>query len=285
MQLKLILLLILVNLRLLAANDSTIYKYPRFNGPYIKSCVTDGRDLLLAPIHWKSGQWATFGLVAGSGILLYTQDGNIRDFWQNHQSVTATNLSKYVFEPWGSGKYTIPVVGAIYFAGVLAKNDRLTSATLTAGKAALLSGILIQITKRVTQRGRGVTGEQSIWYGPFAGTNNTSFPSGHTGFVFSVATVFASEYKETVWVPVLCYSLAAGTGLSRLYDDVHWASDVFIGAATGYVFGRFIWKHSQLKFKNLNVVPLLGNNMTGLSLILNINQLKVSGIMNGTQYK
>ena len=66
---------------------------------------------------------------------------------------------------------------------------------------------------------------------------STSFPSGHTTAAFAAATVFAQEYKDRLWVPILSYSAASLIGLSRITENAHWASDVFAGAALGYVTG------------------------------------------------
>ena len=54
---------------------------------------------------------------------------------------------------------------------------------------------------------------------------------------FAAATVFAREYKDHLWVPILSYSAATLIGLSRITENAHWASDVFAGAALGYVTG------------------------------------------------
>ena len=35
------------------------------------------------------------------------------------------------------------------------------------------------------------------------------------------------------WATVGLYTLATATGLSRVYDNQHWVSDVFLGAAVG----------------------------------------------------
>jgi membrane-associated phospholipid phosphatase len=40
-------------------------------------------------------------------------------------------------------------------------------------------------------------------------------------------------------VPAL-YGVAALTGISRVFHDRHWASDVVMGGAIGYVTGRAI---------------------------------------------
>jgi len=51
--------------------------------------------------------------------------------------------------------------------------------------------------------------------------------------------VFSRRCESPV-VGITAYALAAGTALQRLYDDKHWASDVFAGAALGTAVGRWI---------------------------------------------
>jgi len=67
---------------------------------------------------------------------------------------------------------------------------------------------------------------------------HSSFPSGHTTGAFAAATVFATEYRQKPLIPILSYSAATLIGLSRLTDNKHWATDVFVGAALGYLSGK-----------------------------------------------
>ncbi len=39
---------------------------------------------------------------------------------------------------------------------------------------------------------------------------------------------------------ILVYSLATIAGFSRIHDNKHWASDIFIGSAIGYFVGKKI---------------------------------------------
>ena len=65
-----------------------------------------------------------------------------------------------------------------------------------------------------------------------------SFASGHTAIAFSIATVFASQYNHTPVIPILSYTAATMVGLSRLTENKHWSSDVFVGALAGYLCGK-----------------------------------------------
>ena len=81
-----------------------------------------------------------------------------------------------------------------------------------------------------------------------------SFPSGHTASAFAFAAAVSSEtqrwWPSTRWVigPIL-YGGATLTGMSRIYNEAHWASDVMLGAALGTFTGvkvvRYEHSHSR----------------------------------------
>jgi membrane-associated phospholipid phosphatase len=244
--------------------DTVVYLYPRLSVSYIKSGFSDTRDLLLAPSRLKSRQWIGFGTLVTSGILLYTQDGAIRNFSQAHTSDFADKLTRYGLEPWGSGKYSIPFLGGLYLVGRLKGDTRLSATTLTACKSAAITSLYIAVAKQFMHRHRpyqDVVPDPSNWDGPIGKFKFASFPSGHSAMVFSIASVFASEYSNTVWVPVIAYSIAAGTALSRIYENDHWATDVLIGSAFGWATGRFLWK----KNRTFKVIPSFSQDISVLN--------------------
>ena len=85
-----------------------------------------------------------------------------------------------------------------------------------------------------------------------------------------MATVYALEYSSTIWVPVLSYTLAAGTAVSRLYDNKHWASDVVIGSALGFVTGRFMWKQSRKGNNKVVILPSAGTHSASVTCLIQI---------------
>jgi len=66
------------------------------------------------------------------------------------------------------------------------------------------------------------------------GSSYNSFPSGHTAMAFVGAEFLWKEYKDvSPWIGVAGYSVAAGTGFFRMYNNRHWFTDVITGAGIG----------------------------------------------------
>ena len=246
-------------------------QYPELNKTYIKSYWYDSKRLIVSPAKWKTRQWIELGIVAGAGVLAYTQDEKIQEYFVAHQSETADNLSKYIFEPYG--RFAPVIIGGLYLGGRLVKDNRLAGTSLTAAKALIISSVGANIVKQLTHRHRPYQDDipdHANWDGPFSSYEYNSFPSGHSTAAFSMATVYALEYSSTIWVPVLSYTLAAGTAVSRLYDNKHWASDVVIGSALGFVTGRFMWKQSRKGNNKVVILPSAGTHFASVTCLIQI---------------
>ncbi len=89
-----------------------------------------------------------------------------------------------------------------------------------------------------------------------------SFPSGHTAqaFCFALCVCFYAKKKHTVWL----FSLAALTGLSRMYLLQHFPIDVFVGSLVAVLLTTviFYWlENNQVFFQravfNQSLISLL----------------------------
>jgi len=163
----------------------------------------------------------------------------------------------------GSGLVSIPLMGAFFVYGMIKDSPKEIRVSLNAAKAFVLTVAFTYSIKYLTQRhrpGQDNPANPNLWEGPFSSFKYDAFPSGHTSTAFAVATVFASEYKDKIWVPVLAYTLASGTALSRIYDDKHWASDVFFGAALGYGIGKLVYWTSIQKH-DISLIPIFNSNI------------------------
>nr|WP_235316835.1 phosphatase PAP2 family protein [Porphyromonas gulae] len=83
------------------------------------------------------------------------------------------------------------------------------------------------------------------------GTAANSYPSGHTATAFACATLFHLEYgSRSPWYSVAGYTVASLTGISRIVNNRHWASDVLCGAAVGILVGELGYWISDLIFRD-----------------------------------
>ncbi|MDQ3191625.1 MAG: phosphatase PAP2 family protein [Bacteroidota bacterium] len=249
---------------------------PRLSKQYFKSGFTDIKDIAIAPISMTKTQWLTFWAVAGTGYFIYTQDLKIQQFSQLKRGSTSDAISKYGLEPLGSGFYTVALIGAFYLHGTLAKNDRTKRVALLGAKTLVVIAPFIVLSKAAFYRDRPYYSENpdpGNWQGIGVGLNSnsnlkdfnfdTSFPSGHTTAAFALATIIASEYKDKPLIPIVAYSLATLTGISRIHDNKHWGSDVFAGAIFGYALAKVIYNQNNAGF---SLAPYKTKNETGFYL-------------------
>jgi membrane-associated phospholipid phosphatase len=99
-----------------------------------------------------------------------------------------------------------------------------------------------------------------------------SFPSGHTSFSFTNATVLFNEFHQTS--PLLAYSgylFSTTTGAFRIINNKHWLSDVLVGAGIGILVTDIIYYIQPFKkfnpfkkSKNISIIPQMYNDGYGL---------------------
>jgi len=192
-----------------------------------------------------------FALFAGAALAALPIDGRLTHALQapRYQDNAALNRSASVVRTIGDPGAWIFSAGA-YAAGRLANRPGLADAGLHAGEAVLASGLITVGIKTFAGRERPYAAnpaeptdadEFQLLRG-FHGAN-ASFPSGHTTVAFAAATAFSAELARTHpeasrWVSPALYTTAAAVGLSRLYNNQHWASDAIMGAAVGHLVGR-----------------------------------------------
>ena len=119
------------------------------------------------------------------------------------------------------------------------------------------------LTTTVSQAVRGVFGrtrprvslEDPYRFKPgtgFSGFETRSFPSLHTSAAFATATALVGEIharrpSATKVAAPLLYTAAMVPGLTRIYLDQHWASDIVAGAFVGALLGSRVvgYAHSH----------------------------------------
>jgi membrane-associated phospholipid phosphatase len=233
----------------LTAADTTI-RY-RINGAYLGSIWSDLKYTVSRPAHWQKKDFVKLGVVLGTAGGLLAVDYEVKQlFLRNHTNFWNSVTGQ--IEPFGNA-YSPYLVGGMYVAGVITHNRKLEHTSLITAKSLLISTLIYTFTKSVVRRGRPTYYDDPLVFNaPFSMDKyHTSFPSGHMLTVTSVATALAEAYgEEHPWVPWVTYSIAILTGTTRLYQERHWGSDVWLGASLGYFVTKGIFKrHRQLEHK------------------------------------
>jgi membrane-associated phospholipid phosphatase len=242
-------------------------EYLKLNKEYLFSYLTDARDVAIAPLRWNKNQWIGFAAFAGGTALVYTQDEEIAQLFQRNRTETKDKLNKYFFDPLGSW-YLIPIFGSLYVYGLAAKNPEAETAALVSGKAIIIAGSYSFVFKNIFQRKRPDASNPSdagYWGGPFDGFQHNSFPSGHTTVAFAAATALSTYYNDKFWVGLTSYSLATVVGISRIYSNDHWASDVLAGAVLGYSIGKLVANKTK-KQSHFGFAPYYNGWASGITI-------------------
>lgn len=89
------------------------------------------------------------------------------------------------------------------------------------------------------------------------GSNDHSFPSGHTATAFITATMLTKEYGyKSPWIGIGAYTVASATGLMRIANNKHWLSDVLTGAGIGILSTEVGYYLADLIFKEKGIRQL-----------------------------
>jgi hypothetical protein len=211
---------------------------------YWKNIYLDGKYITSSPLRWDIGDWLKCGLVLGTTYGIMGQDEQIRNYAQNKRTSTTECISSIV-EPFGTYGAAI-ALGSVYLIGCINHSTDLKETALFGAESALISGIIVGFLKMAIGRSRPYK-ERGAWsYYPcnvskIADKGHRSFPSGHTAAAFSIASYISEKYQN-LFVTLIGYTVATMVGLSRIHDDMHWASDVFFGGIIGISVGKTVAK-------------------------------------------
>lgn len=218
----------------------------------VKAFFQDEVKLWTSPVKKPDKSKIFWVPVFGAAIFALSRDEKIYSDFKSFQSKHkwVSSLSP-VITHGGDNITVLSTCALFYFGGLAFHNDKAGQTGLMSAEALAHAGLFVNLGKIITGRQRPSYDQGKDHWNWFPASLNgfkkgnlksgyDAFPSGHTIAAWSVATVIAKQYKDVKIIPVLCYSLATGVGLSRITEDTHWMSDVIIGGALGYSIGRFV---------------------------------------------
>lgn len=245
--------------------------------PFFKAIWQDEKAIWSSPFRFSGKDWLTVGgLTLVTAFLIHNDEriySNVKDYQRSHKWVDWLSPKITLL---GDGNVSLGVCGIFYLSGLLF-DDFKARETARLGLMSLVHvGVVVQMWKHLFGRQRPMADQgRDRWAGP-AGffkryKNNQdalydAFPSGHTITVWSTATLIAKMYNRSPLVPILCYSLATLSGLSRISEDAHWLSDVLIGAVLGYAITNYVIKKRR---RRVQIQPVLGKDRLGIGFSYN----------------
>jgi len=220
------------------AGESALYAQNKYTFPQFGHETV---DFVEQPVKWDGDDYLKIGLIGlGTGLIMFAD--------QPIRNEVLKNRSYYYSVPIVAGRmYGELYSPCIFFGGFAAYSliaDDITSRKIAyeIGQASLYAGGLTFLLKTAFGRARPYNDVGPATYRPFYSILNQdyhSLPGGHSTAAFTISTVL-SRNVEPVWLKALCYAPAILTMVSRTYQDKHWTSDNFAGAALGYFVATWV---------------------------------------------
>jgi len=207
-------------------------------------------DMITAPADWGTDEWLAFGAVGAvtTGLIIGGDEKMYRASVDSPDSFPYSIVHRVGWLGSWYGKNDINplitfgvVVGGMWAVGEYNDDEYLVRTSAIAAESYLFTGAISILSKFLFGRSRPYTGKGAHdwrWVGRHR-RDTRSFPSGHAASAFSMATAVAKRYTDW-WVQVPAYTLATGAAFQRIDSGVHWASDVFVGAALGFAVSTFL---------------------------------------------
>mgnify|MGYP002629002588 CR=1 FL=1 len=202
------------------------------------------------PIHI----WRIVGAFALGAVVVAPFDGRLAREFEHpaaHRRAAVARTAD-VFRTLGDPGALV-LTASTYVVGRISHQPSVADAGLHATEAVLVSGAMTAVVKALAGRARPYTvGNADAWvFHPLRfEAGYSAFPSGHTTVAFAAASSVSAEVARSEFAqrhsvlartvsPVL-YGAAALVGVSRMYHDAHWASDVVVGAGIGTLTGQLL---------------------------------------------
>ncbi len=215
--------------------------------------------LLNAPVSWA--QEASFTSMPGDVLEDLIALPTVENTWWLLGGTVATFLAYEVEDPegavrgldrglldsladfgniWGDMRVQVPLALGCWVGGSWQASEEIADLGYDLSRGLLLTYSITGVSKHVVRRDR-----------PNGGS--LSFPSGHTAAAFTTAGVLSRHYGGLVGAAGI--GLGVLTGLGRMEDNKHFASDVVAGAAIGWIIGRTVAREGSSEPSAWRVVP------------------------------
>jgi hypothetical protein len=204
----------------------------------------------------------------GAGALMANTgfDTTMQSAWQ--QGVEPTSLGTFFSDckVFGEGKYALPIFGAAAMTGLVFEGNLAGDVVGEWGSRSLRMFVVgappMYVMQWVTGAGRPSDGNGSQWHA-FSDNNGVS---GHA-FVGAIPFLAAADMVESPLLKGTLYVCSTFVGFSRMTDNAHYPSQVFLGWYFAWASSRAV-SATQMHFAGMEVrvVPLPVADLGGMAL-------------------
>ncbi len=217
--------------------EKTGYFHPFRRMP--RFILQDQRNIWTSPFHTVKSDikwWAIAG--AATATLIATDKWTGRNMPSNDTWQSAGNKTSAI----GAAYTLIPIASGFYFLGTARHSERFRETGLLCFETLINTTLVELVIKSATDRARPLEGAGDGHFWDSTGPPwNASFPSGHSINTFGLASVFAHEYHDKLWVKIAAYTYAVGVVGARLVARKHFPGDVVAGGAMGWFIGDYVY--------------------------------------------
>jgi membrane-associated phospholipid phosphatase len=205
------------------------------------------------PARWHKTDWLRFGLVLTATAVTMSLDHTFNYVTQTHQSYyyTAPVIIGKIYGEWYfTGTLTAISVGYT----LITHNTEAKKGDIELIQAAVYSEALTAILKTSIGRASPNAYKGAFYYKSFSlfKTNFESMPSSDAALAFALSIITFKHTTSTL-LKVLAFVPATFTLFSRIYQNDHWASDEFFGAAIGFCTGEWVVNLHEGKRHKINI--------------------------------
>ena len=194
--------------------------------------------------------------VLGTGVSLELDD-NLHDYFRNVDDLGQENrrfpavgdVGAVLANRW----FLLVGTGSLVLAAHSTSNERFQDMTYAWTQGYVLNNLLTEALKRGVRRERP------------NGQNTRSFSSGHAANAFTFATIVSHYYGPRAGIPA--YGIAGFVALSRMEKNVHYLSDVVMGATLGYIVGKTVVRGRD-KTSRVSWLPIVSPEGEGVGLMV-----------------
>jgi membrane-associated phospholipid phosphatase len=212
--------------------------------------------------------WHVGAALAGVAAVSVVDD-DLREWMVDHRTGGLRDVAT-TWEYYGHAATPAGIAVGTMIGGAVTRRPEVTRTGARLATSFVVAAAITRAAKRGIGRARPAAGEGQYSFDSWS--DQSAFPSGHTTNAFLLTTTLADAI-EVPWVDAGLYTLAVGTGASRVINDRHWLSDVVGGALLGTAIAKVVdgrWRVFDLRPPEI----LVGPSGTGLQWRVDLPALR-----------